>query len=141
MHGDAEAAQLHRGGIFLASQEGALRLQVTMNNVVLVAVTQRFEDLSHVVTVKESAVFLAYQAAVCAPMSPEVEEHVLVPGTIAKGRYTRRGYFATQKSEALSGNLNRTIKACLVTSRNDFTPYKILKYSSDVVVSSESRKI
>lgn len=29
-----------------------------MNNVILVAVTQRFEDLSHVVTVKENAVFL-----------------------------------------------------------------------------------
>lgn len=58
MHGNAETAQLHWGGIFLASQEGALRLQVTMNNVILVAVTQRFEDLSHVVTVKENAVFL-----------------------------------------------------------------------------------
>lgn len=53
LHGDAETTQLHWSGILLASQEGALRLQVTMNNVVLMAVTQRLEDLSHVVTVKE----------------------------------------------------------------------------------------
>lgn len=53
MHSDAETTQLHRSGILLASQESTLRLQVTMNNVVLVAVTQRLEDLSHVVTVKE----------------------------------------------------------------------------------------
>lgn len=51
LDGDPEAAQLDRRRVLLAREEGALRLQVAVDYVVLVTVLQGFQYLTHVMTV------------------------------------------------------------------------------------------
>lgn len=80
-----------------------------MNNIILVAVTQRFEDLSHVVTVKENAVFLGVGPYATPPRCTRHKSTAL-PENNSEGR---TGY--RERKRVLSENLNRAIKACLVT--------------------------
>lgn len=87
-----------------------------MNNVILMAVTQRFKDLSHVVTVKESAVFLGAD-------STHQESTPSQSRTIAKA-VRDTSISATQK-RVFTKKLSRAIKTRLVTSCNDFTPQNL----------------
>lgn len=83
-----------------------------MNNVVLVAVTQRFEDLSHVVTAKESAVFLGAVACTCTLRLVRPQS-----GTMGKGSVRRRSIpvLHWDKERVLPEILNGAIKVRLVT--------------------------
>lgn len=58
LYGDPEAAQLDRRRVLLAREECALRLQVTVDYVVLVTVLQGFQYLTHVMTVNTQHFFL-----------------------------------------------------------------------------------
>lgn len=95
------------------------------------AVTQRFEDLSHVVTVKESAVFLGALHLHATAGTPLAQNN---------GESTRRGGMVRDgcrdKERVLSKILNRAIKVRLVTSRNDFAP----ESPSKVLAISPSRE-
>lgn len=49
-YGQPKAPELHRCGILFRGKEDTARLDVTMNNVILMTVTQGFQKLTHVVT-------------------------------------------------------------------------------------------
>lgn len=50
LYSHTKPAQLEGGGILLRRQQDTLRLNVAMDDVVLVTIAQRLEDLSHVMT-------------------------------------------------------------------------------------------
>ena len=52
LNGHSETAKLDRGRVLLAGQQNAVRLNVTVNDVVLMAVLKRQKDLTHVVAEK-----------------------------------------------------------------------------------------
>ena len=49
LHSHAESADLHRRRVLLGRQQDAVRLYVTVHDVVVVAVPQSLQDLAHVV--------------------------------------------------------------------------------------------
>ena len=53
LNGHSETAKLDRGRVLLAGQQNAVRLNVTVNDVVLMAVLKRQKDLPHVVAEKK----------------------------------------------------------------------------------------
>ena len=53
LNGHSETAELDRGRVLLAGQQNAVRLNVTVNDVVLMAVLKRQKDLPHVVAEKK----------------------------------------------------------------------------------------
>lgn len=52
LDGDAESPQLYRCRILFGRQQDALRFDIPMNDVVLVAISQRLQDLSHIMAGK-----------------------------------------------------------------------------------------
>jgi hypothetical protein len=54
LSGHAEAAQFDRGRVLLGGQQDTVRLQVSVHDAVSVAVPQRLQDLTHVVTETEN---------------------------------------------------------------------------------------
>merc|ERR1712079_891911 len=56
LNGHSETAELDRGRVLLAGQQNAVRLNVTVNDVVLMAVLKRQKDLPHVVAEKNQEI-------------------------------------------------------------------------------------
>ena len=52
LNGHSETTKLDRGRVLFAGQQNAVRLNVTVNDVVLMAVLKRQKDLTHVVAKK-----------------------------------------------------------------------------------------
>ena len=54
LNGHSETTKLDRGRVLFAGQQNAVRLNVTVNDVVLMAVLKRQKDLPHVVAEKNT---------------------------------------------------------------------------------------